>query len=684
MKLWKVNARSREETDRLQRETGLPSVLARLLAARGFRSRDEVESFFEGDGGGFEPLRFLDMDKAVERIRRALDGFERIAVYGDYDADGVTATAVLYSYLESCGANVMYYIPDREGEGYGMNCRALDVLHGYEVQLVITVDNGVSSLEEVEYAASLGMDVVVTDHHQPRAQLPAACAVVDPHRPGCGSRFKDLSGVGVAFQLVMALEGEDCDVQGLLENYADLVCIGTIGDVVPLTGENRIFVREGLRLLSQTDRLGVQALLERAGMEGRPLTAVNVAFTLVPRINATGRIGAPDRAVRLLVSEFPEEAEELAEDICRDNDIRRQIESEIYESALEQLRREPERLRERVLVVEGKDWHHGVIGIVASRLTDRFGKPSFVISCTGEEARASGRSVEGFHLFEAVLSCEGLLTRFGGHPMAAGLSLPTENVGRFRQAVNQWAAARAPVFPQLAVDCPLAPGELTLEVPRAMALLEPYGTGNPPPLFGLFGAALADVTPVGGGRHLRLTVKKDGYSIRCMRFGATLEEFAYRPGDLLDLALTLEEREYLGAPSLSVSVKELRPAGVDEKALLESRAAWETARLGGRLSPQARQALLPSREDFALVYRFLREGNGFSGGAECLWLRLGGRLPLGKILLCLEVLAEHSLVRAEFSGDFCRAVLLPAAGKVNLFDSNILRRISAAEREEGA
>ena len=361
VKNWKVLPLNKENAKKLAQETGLPLFLAMMLEIRGFHTRADVERLLAYDGQSFDPYLLPDMDKAAARVRQAIDNFEKIAVYGDYDADGVTATSVLFSYLQTCGADVMYYIPEREGEGYGMNLAAVERLAQQGVQLIITVDNGISSHREVERANELGMDVVITDHHRPQSVLPAAVAVVDAWREDNRSPFREFSGVGVAFQLILALEMEDGDPQSLLDNYADLVAIGTIGDVVPLIGENRRLVQAGLRLLQEPEREGLRALVRHASMEGRAMTSVNVAFTLVPRINATGRMGSPSRAVNLLTSEDPEEADSLALNICEDNDRRRQTESEIMERVAEQLAREPERLLDQVLVVDGEGWHHGVI-----------------------------------------------------------------------------------------------------------------------------------------------------------------------------------------------------------------------------------------------------------------------------------------------------------------------------------
>lgn len=675
IKRWRVLQHDDSAAAKFAEETGIPRLLAVLLQTRGIADGAAAEDFFSGEPALSDPFAMADMEKAVERINRAVDNFEKIAVYGDYDADGVTATAMLYSYLEACGADVTYYIPEREGEGYGLNMGAIDTLHGREVRLIVTVDNGISSVEEVAYAGSLGIDTVVTDHHRPREVLPGACAVVDPCRSDCRCPYRDFAGVGVAFKLIMALEGPDCDPAPLLDNYADLVAIGTIGDVVPLTGENRSLVKAGLALMRRTDRLGLRALMEQAGLDGAKLTSESVAFGVVPRINATGRIGSPDRAVRLLVSESPEEAGELVAEICGDNDCRRQIESEVYREALEKLEREPKLLLDRVLVVSGENWHHGVIGIVSSRLTERFGKPSVVISRTGDEAKGSGRSVEGFSLFEAVCSCSDLLTKFGGHPMAAGLSLPAENVAAFRERINRYAASLSgpmPV-PVRAVDCLLEPRELTLEIPELARSMEPFGTGNPSPVFGLFGVTVSEITPVGGGGHLRVGVKKGNVTVRCMKFRTTLEEFCYRAGDTVDLAVSLEAREYNGRNTLSVVIRDMRPSGADEEEIISGLALYEKFRRGETLTEREALLLTPSRMDFASVYRTLRSERVFRGTPEALYCRLPDPAPaFGKLPVALGVLAEHGLIRLQKTMDTYDISLVQTQGKVDLFRSRIL------------
>ncbi len=684
MKKWKVFPYNFKFATKIAEDMNIPELLAVLLQTRGITEPNQIQDMFSSDMNYSDPFLMADMHKAADRILKAVDNFEKIAVYGDYDADGITSTAMLYSYLESCGANVMYYIPEREGEGYGLNMSAIDTLHTQEVNLIITVDNGISSIDEVSYANSLYMDVVITDHHRPREVLPAACAVIDPYRNDCKSPFKSFSGVGVAFKLIMALEGEDSDITALLDNYADLVAIGTIGDIVPLTGENRSLVKAGLKLMSRTDRIGLKALIEQAGLEGRRLTAGNVAFTLVPRINATGRIGSPDRAVRLLVSEFPDEAGELSSDICDDNDYRRQIESEIYEKALEQLKNEPERLYDRILVIEGENWHHGVIGIVSSRVTDQFGKPSIIISYSGDEARGSGRSIEGFSLFDAICSSSELLTKFGGHPMAAGLTLPTKNINLFRKAVNAYAASLDFPMPvqTLNIDCILKPNQLSTEIPTCIQALEPFGMGNPSPLFGLYKMTLTDITPVGGGKHLRVSVTQGNCTVRCMKFGTTLEQFPYKQGDVLDLAVTLEAREYNGKNTLSVFVKDIKLSNIDVDGTIAGLQLYEKSKRGESLTKLELMSLLPNREEFAAIYRPLRSENGFCGSAEIFLTRLAvPSIGFAKLLTALDVLAEHHLITQDRFGDSCVITCVQTSKKVDLFDSKIIQDLKYLEKD---
>lgn len=673
LRKWEVRPLDKERAAAFAQTYGVPFFLAMLMNIRGLDDAAHLREFL-GEGEPLsDPFLLKDMDKAAARITRAVDNMEKIAVYGDYDADGVTSTAMLYSYLETRGADVIFYIPQREGEGYGMNMGAVEYLKEQGVSLIVTVDNGISSVQEVARANELGIDVVVTDHHRPQEILPDAVAVVDAYRPDDTSPYKHFSGVGIAFKLLMALEDGAGDVEDLLEAYSDLAAIGTIGDIVPLTGENRTLIRAGLERLSQSDRPGVQALLENAGIAGKALTSTNVAFTLVPRINATGRMGAPERAVRLLISGYEEEAEVLSEEICADNEERRRVEAEIAEAAFADIEAKGY-MKDRVVVVDGENWHHGVIGIVASRVTERCGKPCMIISRGETEAKGSGRSIEGFSLFEAICACGDLLIKFGGHPMAAGITLKPENIEAFRKRINQYAAEHFPQMPTQTVtlDCKLNPAALSVSMAQSLTQLEPFGNGNPQPVFGLFNMELSNVTPVGGGGHLRLTLEKNGAVITAMRFNTKPEELPYHIGDKIDLAVQLEAREFRGQPSLTVIVRDMKFAAFNTEKNVASLASFEKWQRGEVLSAEDKNRLYPDRACLAAIYRALRTVNGKETDQVRFVSQFGKDMTLGLFKTALLVFEERGLVHSEIADDTFTATLIETSGKTDITRSPVL------------
>lgn len=673
LRKWEVRPLDKERAAAFAQTYGVPFFLAMLMNIRGLDDAAHLREFL-GEGEPLsDPFLLKDMDKAAARITRAVDNMEKIAVYGDYDADGVTSTAMLYSYLETRGADVIFYIPQREGEGYGMNIGAVEYLKEQGVSLIVTVDNGISSVQEVARANELGIDVVVTDHHRPQEILPDAVAVVDAYRPDDTSPYKHFSGVGIAFKLLMALEDGAGDVEDLLEAYSDLAAIGTIGDIVPLTGENRTLIRAGLERLSQSDRPGVQALLENAGIAGKALTSTNVAFTLVPRINATGRMGAPERAVRLLISGYEEEAEVLSEEICADNEERRRVEAEIAEAAFADIEAKGY-MKDRVVVVDGENWHHGVIGIVASRVTERCGKPCMIISRGETKAKGSGRSIEGFSLFEAICACGDLLIKFGGHPMAAGITLKPENIEAFRKRINQYAAEHFPQMPTQTVtlDCKLNPAALSVSMAQSLTQLEPFGNGNPQPVFGLFNMDLSNVTPVGGGGHLRLTLEKNGAVITAMRFNTKPEELPYHIGDKIDLAVQLEAREFRGQPSLTVIVRDMKFAAFNTEKNIASLASFEKWQRGEVLSAEDKNRLYPDRACLAAIYRALRTVNGKETDQVRFVSQFGKDMTLGLFKTALLVFEERGLVHSEIADDTFTATLIETSGKTDITRSPVL------------
>lgn len=673
LRKWEVRPLDKERAAAFAQTYGVPFFLAMLMNIRGLDDAAHLREFL-GEGEPLsDPFLLKDMDKAAARITRAVDNMEKIAVYGDYDADGVTSTAMLYSYLETRGADVIFYIPQREGEGYGMNMGAVEYLKEQGVSLIVTVDNGISSVQEVARANELGIDVVVTDHHRPQEILPDAVAVVDAYRPDDTSPYKHFSGVGIAFKLLMALEDGAGDVEDLLEAYSDLAAIGTIGDIVPLTGENRTLIRAGLERLSQSDRPGVQALLENAGIAGKALTSTNVAFTLVPRINATGRMGAPERAVRLLISGYEEEAEVLSEEICADNEERRRVEAEIAEAAFADIEAKGY-MKDRVVVVDGENWHHGVIGIVASRVTERCGKPCMIISRGETEAKGSGRSIEGFSLFEAICACGDLLIKFGGHPMAAGITLKPENIEAFRKRINRYAAEHFPQMPTQTVtlDCKLNPAALSVSMAQSLTQLEPFGNGNPQPVFGLFNMELSNVTPVGGGGHLRLTLEKNGAVITAMRFNTKPEELPYHIGDKIDLAVQLEAREFRGQPSLTVIVRDMKFAAFNTEKNIASLASFEKWQRGEVLSAEDKNRLYPDRACLAAIYCALRTVNGKETDQVRFVSQFGKDMTLGLFKTALLVFEERGLVHSKIADDTFTAALIETSGKTDITRSPVL------------
>ncbi len=648
-RIWDVSAVDKENAAALAEAHGLDPFAALLLSSRGITDDAAVEAFLRADAPLCDPFSIRDMDKAVAAVQDALDKGERIAVYGDYDADGVTAASLLYLYLEALGADVLCYIPDRNSEGYGLNLRAVERLRDDGVKLIVTVDNGISAIEEAAAIYRNGMRLVVTDHHRVGAALPRAEAVVDPHRPDCPSKFKDWAGVGVAFKFACALSQGDSDA--ILDDFADLITVGTVADVVPLTGENRTIVKYGLQKLNVGGNHGLAALKNVALSSPRALTANGVAFSIVPRLNAVGRIDRADEAFELLISDNEETAQQLAQKISDCNSTRQSLEQKIMEEAEKQLLAQPELRFDRVLVFNGEGWHGGVIGIVAARLMERFGKPCIVITSDGDEAKGSGRSLEGFSLYDAIDAERDLLTHFGGHPQAAGFGIRTADIPVFRRRINQYAKTVQMPFPTLSLDCKLRPGYISAELLPVISMLEPFGAGNPQPLFGLFGLTIQSIQPIGNGKHVRLQLTRGSDRIQALKFGVNAEQFPYRPGDSVDLAVRLEANEYMGVSRVSVYIRDIRLHNTDERTVLESARLYEKVRRGENVRPSEAAACLPDRVFAGQVYRFVRDHIFYEDDVDLLCYRLGGDgSEACKALMTIDVLKELGVLRAEESG----------------------------------
>ena len=518
----------------LVEETKLSPMMARLLYTRGYRTLDEVSSFLRQETACLhDPFLLQDIEAAVERISLALERGEKIAIYGDYDVDGVTAVSLLYLYLLEHGADVGYYIPSRMREGYGLSQGAIDRLKECGVELMITVDTGITAIEETAYAKSLGIDTVITDHHECRAELPAACAVVNPHRSDDQYPFKELAGVGVVFKLICAFEMAECRKMGISEmdgvervcrEYADLVAIGTIADVMPVVDENRLIVTLGLSLLENTKRLGVRALIDAAMgtkqgecakyVKKRKINSGFIGFTIAPRINAAGRVSDASIAVELLLADDPQKAETLATHLCELNTERQTEENRIAEQAYEKIEqtRNPD---DCVIVIDDDSWKQGIIGIVSSRITERYGLPSILISFDGatdgnslltDLGKGSGRSIKGMNLVDALTSCEDLLVRFGGHELAAGLSILRANIDAFRRRINDYAhnhLLEEDLCVSIDADSEISAHELSMSLAQEISLMEPFGISNPVPNFILRNARVLRTISMGGGEALQ-------------------------------------------------------------------------------------------------------------------------------------------------------------------------------------
>lgn len=678
MKVWSVAKVNKERAIAMANRLEIPPLLAMMLDIRGITKEEDVINFLQENKDFSDPFLMKDMDKAVERITTAVENGEKICIYGDYDADGVTSTSLLYSYLrDSLGADVMFYIPTRTGEGYGMNKGAVDKIHSQGVTLIITVDNGISAREEIDYANSLGIDTVITDHHMPSGAIPKAVAVVNAHQQDDKSPFKDFSGVGVAFKLVMAIEGEYADVDSLLENFSDIATLGTIGDIVPLVGENRTLVKNGLRHIQNSDRIGINAMKQESGIAEKEINSSNVAFTLVPRINAGGRLGSSEKSVNLLLTEDEDEAVTIADKLGMDNRERQSIEKEILASIDEEVRRTPNIVNDKILVFAGKGWHQGVVGIAASRIKDIYDKPTIIIGIDDDGvARGSGRSVEGFSLCDAVFACSEHLTHYGGHPMAVGISLEKEKINDFRKAINAYCKDIKMPYNILHIDCKLNPNQLDLSILDCLSYIEPCGASNPSPIFGLYNMTVIATKEIGNGKHMRITLSRGQgqVPVYAVYFNHNFQSCSYRNGDIVDVAVSLDRNIYNGQENLSVIIKDIKYSQSNNEELIDSERIFDKFAKRYRLTKNEVMSILPTRNDFAYVYRFLKQNKGFIYGEYALVNALNYKISMGKLIVILYSMKELGLIN-WLQGLYQSIIEMKESSKVNLEDSVFIKKL---------
>lgn len=691
MKRW-VTAKPNLETVRsLARSCGFTPLAAAALCARGIDTPEAARAFLETDPAKLhDPMLLPDMAKARDTIRRAIEQGKKIAVFGDYDVDGVTSTCVMTRVLRSLGADVRHYIPDRLSEGYGLSMGAMDRLAQDGIGLIVTVDSGVSAFEEIARARELGMEVVVTDHHECREELPDANAVVNPKRADSTYPFAELAGVGVAFKLACALAG-DGQQRAVLEQYADLVALGTVADVMPLIGENRIIVAAGLRRMAETQNVGLSMLLHESGQQGKRLTASTISFILAPRINAAGRLGHADMAAELFLTDDPRRAQPLAMALCEQNKQRQATENQILEQALQKLRREYDPLEDQVIVLAGEDWHHGVIGIVSSRICDRYACPTVLIALEDGIGKGSGRSVKGFNLYEALCDSAPLLERFGGHELAAGLTIREENIQQFHENMEAWAREHVnpqELMPILHIDCPIAPEFISTEATRGLDVLEPFGMGNPQPVFSMCDLLVEEITPISSDRHVRLTLSKDGQTYTAMLFGTGQGGCGFAQGNYVDAAFCLEINEYRGRCSVQLVIRDIQLSTCEVMADQKILNLYNRFMSDGALTAREARVLLPERRDLVAVWRHIlsRSEDGWLSvpdGALSRRVSWESRreINIGKLLVCLDVFSESRLLSYHFREGQLNIVLKHIEGKADISKSVVLKTLQSMSKD---
>lgn len=674
---WLIKKQDEEAVAEIRKQFGFCDAVARVLYNRGLTDRKSIESFFDIDIANLhDPLLLADMEKATSRIKRAVENGEKITVYGDYDVDGITSVVLMYRCLTSLGANVDYYIPDRTEEGYGLNSSALRSIYDSGTSLIVTVDTGTTAVEEIAEAENYGLDVIVTDHHECKPTLPVCVAVVNPKRPDSVYPYKELAGVGVVFKLVCALIGDSTKAFSL---YGDLVSIGTIADIMPLVDENRVLVSLGLDLLRKRPSCGIKALLEASGgYKHGQITASTIAFQVAPRINAAGRIGDPKRSVELLLCEDPEQAASLAEGLCDENRTRRQMEADIIADVEKML--ENRNPSDRIIVVGSENWHHGVIGIVASKIVEKYHLPCILVCFDGDRAKGSARSIKDVSMFELLTQSSRHLEKFGGHEMAAGLTLARKDFDGFVRDITAIANEKITddmMIPVVESECEIPFSEISLDTVHELQRLEPFGTGNPTPNFAFGNVVISDIIAVGAGMHLKLTFSYSGQDFSAMLFGTTLQDFDFATGDTVDIVFSMSENFFNNRYSLNMSLKRMRLCEETEK-----KEADEENLYNRFISGEKEDGIVLTRKEFTAVYRHLHRNyvnarqTRYMPHALARGFARKGLEGFGfcKLMLCLNILSELGIIEYTYNENV-NITFRDTQNKKNLADSKTWRAV---------
>lgn len=676
MKRWKINKPNSEVVGTILKKTDLSKLCAEIMSSRGFSEIEQLSDFFNSTELA-DPFELIDMDKAVSCISNTIDEFKLICVYGDYDCDGVTATVVLYNYLECSGASVMYYIPERD-DGYGLNKKAIDFLAEQGVQLIVTVDNGISAIDEGEYIYEKGMKLLITDHHQPKDILPKAEAIIDPHRVDCPSEFKNLAGVGVALKLCAALD--DGNYEMVLEQYAELVAIGTVADIVPIVSENRTIVSSGLELMRNSENQGIHSLLESCSINVDKINSTSISFGIAPRINAAGRFGSPLIAVRALLSEGEEAINEV-ENLVELNNQRKITEKEIFESIKQYISENANELNQRVMVLCGKGWHHGVIGIVSSKVLDLYGKPNIILSIDDDGiARGSARSIKGFNLHKCLMYCSDVLEKFGGHECAGGMSLKEENIPEFCRLVQEYAFNTAVDMPisTITADKLLRSEDLTINSIESLSLLEPFGEQNPKPIFAILAAKLIRIYSLSQGKHTKLEFEYDKTKFSALLFGVKPEEFEYSIGEFLDLLVNVDINLYNNSKSVSIRIIDYRLHGIKQEQYFAAKSCYERFMLDEELPIAFLLKIVPQRQELVELYKYVNAVKKIN--IDTLYMRLANKYNYCKMRLCIDIFCEVNLL--EYNVSTFEVTVSKITERKELSDSKLYRRLKKLVSKE--
>ncbi len=705
---------TRPMIDAVSQALHIHPVTAQLLCLRGYQTPKDASDFVCLKTEMLcDPMQLSGIREGAARIIHALKHHENITIYGDYDVDGVTSVSTLYLYLKEHGANVSYYIPNRVGEGYGVSHSAIEKLHEGGTQLIITVDTGVTAIDEVAYAKTLGVDFVITDHHECHGELPDACGVINPHRLDDNYPFKDLAGVGVVFKVICAVEhlytGRamiDC-VKELCAKYADLVAIGTIADVMPVKEENKIIIKYGLSLIEKTNRVGLKALIQAVASphdtttrskKKAKITSGFISFTIAPRINAAGRIRSATLAVELFLTEDVAYAAELANQLCEANKERQAEENTIMQEAFEKIESEHDFENDLIIILDADTWHHGIIGIVSSRVTEHYGLPSFLISFEGagntgdspdDIGKGSGRSIKGLNLVEALVHSSPYLQKYGGHELAAGLSVRRGDLADFRRAMNDYARDildEDALTPILEADMTLMPEDITLSLAEELQMLEPFGVANPVPVFVLRDMELRECTPISGGKHTKLVLGAGDRCFAAMCFSCSPAGLNLFPGDKVDVNFNLDINEYNNRKSVQLIVREVRMAESMLDHVDRERNRFERIWNG---DPYSDTDVLPIRDDFIAVYtlvqRCVRAGmREISHRALLAKLYASGTKTIGyvKLKMIVRIFQELNLLGiSEIGEEYYSFSCHYTDKKTDLEKSNLLRRLRAQYRQ---